>query len=184
MGLSIVRARLSLEAHQTPLRRFVCCDGGPEGAMDAQRYIRGLNIRRHADDSEIMLIVVEGATAYADTVLGFCEYGVASETADDEPGFYQISYIATALESRGKHLGDLLLAAVLNRLRDDAFRTGRTPFVLTQIDPRNKPSIALFRRFGFSDEGEDSEDPAYHFWSLEFTPESSGEHIVSSLVWL
>ena len=71
MGLSIVRARLCSEAHQTALRRFVCCDGGPEWAMDAQRYIRGLNIRRHADDSEIMLIVVEGATAYADTVLGF-----------------------------------------------------------------------------------------------------------------
>lgn len=184
MGLSIVRERLCSEAHQTALRRFVCCDGGPEWAMDAQRYIRDLNIRRHADDSEIMLLVVAGASEYTDRVLGFCEYGAAAETTDDEPGFYQISYIATALETRGKHMGDLLLAAVLDRLRDDAFRTGRTPFVVTQIDPRNKPSAALFRRFGFADEGEDPEDPGYHYWSLEFEPAMREDRIISSLAWL
>lgn len=184
MKLSVVMERPCTEAHQTALRHFVCCDGGPEWAMDAQRYIRDLNIRKHSGDSEIMLLVVAGDSEYTDKVLGFCEYGAAAETADGEPGFYQISYIATSFEVRGKHLGDLLLAAVLDRLRDDAFRTGRTPFVVTQIDPRNEPSIALFRRFGFSDEGGDPEDPEYHYWSLEFEPAEKDDLLVSSLVQL
>lgn len=55
------------------------------------------------------------------------------------------------------------------RLRDDAWRSNRTPLVLTQVDPRNKPSMDLFSRFGFVDEGPDPNDPEYHLLSLEFT---------------
>ena len=55
------------------------------------------------------------------------------------------------------------------RLRDDAWRSNRTPLVLTQVDPRNKPSMDLFSRFGFVDEEPDPNDPEYHLLSLEFT---------------
>lgn len=55
------------------------------------------------------------------------------------------------------------------RLRDDAWRSNRTPLVLTQVDPRNKPRMDLFSRFGFVDEGPDPNDPEYHLLPLEFT---------------
>ena len=41
--------------------------------------------------------------------------------------------------------------------------------MLTQVDPRNKPSMDLFSRFEFVDEGPDPDDPEYHLLSLEFT---------------
>lgn len=58
---------------------------------------------------------------------------------------------------------------MIMRLRDDAWRSNRTPLVLTQVDPRNKPSMDLFSRFGFMDEGPDPDDPEYHLLPLEFT---------------
>lgn len=58
---------------------------------------------------------------------------------------------------------------MIMRLRDDAGRSNRTPLVLTQVDPRNKPSMDLFSRFEFVDEGPDPDDPEYHLLSLEFT---------------
>ncbi len=91
-------------------------------------------------------------------MVGFCEYGVAVETTDEHEDD-EISYIATALKVRGTHLGDTLLSSVIVRLRDDAWRFNRTPLVLTQVDPRNKPSMDLFTRFGFMDEGPDPDDP-------------------------
>ena len=102
-------------------------------------------------------------------MVGFCEYGVGVETTKEHEGIYQISYIATALKVRGQHLGDTLLTSVIMRLRDDAWRSNRTPLVLTQVDPRNKPSMDLFSRFGFVDEGPDPNDLEYHLLSLEFT---------------
>ncbi|TCF48715.1 hypothetical protein MCC10108_2030 [Bifidobacterium longum subsp. longum] len=114
-------------------------------------------------------------------MVGFCEYGVAVETTDEHEGVYQISYIATALKVRGTHLGDTLLSSVIVRLRDDAWRFNRTPLVLTQVDPRNKPSMDLFTRFGFMDEGPDPDDPEYHLLSLEFTPQERGNYFGSTL---
>ena len=99
------------------------------------------------------LLVVSGDIPLHDEVAGFCEYGVGVETTKEHEGIYQISYIATALKVRGQHLGDTLLTSVIMRLRDDAWRSNRTPLVLTQVDPRNKPSMDLFSRFGFVDEG-------------------------------
>lgn len=58
---------------------------------------------------------------------------------------------------------------MIMRFRDDAWRSNRTPLVLTQVDPRNKPSMDLFSRFGFVDEGPDPDDPEYHLPPLEFT---------------
>lgn len=58
---------------------------------------------------------------------------------------------------------------MIMRLRDDAWRSNRTPLVLTQVDPRNRPSMDLFSRFGFMDEGPDPDDPEYHLPPLEFT---------------
>ena len=43
------------------------------------------------------------------------------------------------------------------------------------MDPRNKPSMDLFTRFGFMDEGPDPDDPEYHLLSLEFTPQERGK---------
>ena len=70
---------------------------------------------------------------------------------------------------------------MIMRLRDDAWRSNRTPLVLTQVDPRNKPSMDLFSRFGFVDEGPDPNDPEYHLLSLEFTPQERGNYFGSTL---
>lgn len=126
----------------------------PEWAMDPQRYIRGLCARKTPTGVMRTLLVVSGDIPLHDEVVGFCEYGVGVETTKEHEGIYQISYIATALKVRGQHLGDTLLTSVIMRLRDDAWRSNRTPLVLTQVDPRNKPSMDLFSRFGFVDEGQ------------------------------
>ncbi len=154
MGLKLVIERECSRDHQTALRQFLCCEpGGPEWAMDPQRYIRDLSVRKTPKGIMRTLLVVSGDIPLHDDVVGFCEYGVAVETTDEHEGVYQISYIATALKVRGTHLGDTLLSSVIVRLRDDAWRFNRTPLVLTQVDPRNKPSMDLFTRFGFMDEG-------------------------------
>lgn len=175
MGLKLVIERECSRDHQTALRQFLCCEpGGPEWAMDPQRYIRDLSVRKTPKGIMRTLLVVSGDIPLHDDVVGFCEYGVAVETTDEHEGVYQISYIATALKVRGTHLGDTLLSSVIVRLRDDAWRFNRTPLVLTQVDPRNKPSMDLFTRFGFMDEGPDPDDPEYHLLSLEL-PRRSAE---------
>ena len=52
----------------------------------------------------------------------------------------------------------------------DAARHGRTPYVLTQIDPRNEASVHLFSGAGFENEGRDENDPEFDIWSKEFEP--------------
>lgn len=164
------------------LRRFVCCESGaPEWAMEPQRYIRGLNVRKTPAHVLRTLLVVSGTVSTNDDVVGFCEYGVAVETTPENEGVYQISYIATALKVRGTHLGDTLLAAVLMHLRDDAWHFRRTPLVVTQVVPDNESSMNLFTHFGFVDEGPDPDDPEYHLLSLEFTPQDRGDYFGSTL---
>ncbi len=163
MGLKLVIERECSRDHQTALRQFLCCEpGGPEWAMDPQRYIRDLSVRKTPKGIMRTLLVVSGDIPLHE-------------------GVYQISYIATALKVRGTHLGDTLLSSVIVRLRDDAWRFNRTPLVLTQVDPRNKPSMDLFTRFGFMDEGPDPDDPEYHLLSLEFTPQERGNYFGSTL---
>ena len=123
MGLKLVIERECSRDHQTALRQFLCCEpGGPEWAMDPQRYIRDLSVRKTPKGIMRTLLVVSGDIPLHDDVVGFCEYGVAVETTDEHEGVYQISYIATALKVRGTHLGDTLLSSVIVRLRDDAWR--------------------------------------------------------------
>lgn len=124
MGLKLVIERECSRDHQTALRQFLCCEpGGPEWAMDPQRYIRDLSVRKTPKGIMRTLLVVSGDIPLHDDVVGFCEYGVAVETTDEHEGVYQISYIATALKVRGTHLGDTLLSSVIVRLRDDAWRS-------------------------------------------------------------
>ena len=125
MGLKLVIERECSRDHQTALRQFLCCEpGGPEWAMDPQRYIRDLSVRKTPKGIMRTLLVVSGDIPLHDDVVGFCEYGVAVETTDEHEGVYQISYIATALKVRGTHLGDTLLSSVIVRLRDDACLAG------------------------------------------------------------
>ena len=150
MNLNLVIERECSRDHQTALRQFLCCKpGDPEWAMDPQRYIRGLCVRKTPTGVMRTLLVVSGDIPLHDEVVGFCEYGVGVETTNEH--------------------GDTLLTSVIMRLRDDAWRSNRTPLVLTQVDPRNKPSMDLFSRFGFVDEGPDPNDLEYHLLSLEFT---------------
>lgn len=117
MGLKLVIERECSRDHQTALRQFLCCEpGGPEWAMDPQRYIRDLSVRKTPKGIMRTLLVVSGDIPLHDDVVGFCEYGVAVETTDEHEGVYQISYIATALKVRGTHLGDTLLSSVIVRL--------------------------------------------------------------------
>ncbi|KFI97862.1 N-acetyltransferase [Bifidobacterium stellenboschense] len=183
-ALKLVIERECSSDHRFALRRFVCCEpGGPEWAMDPQRYIRGLNVRRQPSDITRTLLVVAGADRSQDDVVGFSEYGVAVETTPEHEGVYQIAYIATALKTRGTHLGDLMLSAVLMHISDDAWRFNRTPLVLAQVDPRNKPSMQLFSRFGFTDEGPDPDDTEYRILALEFTPQEHGPYLASTLAY-
>lgn len=126
MGLKLVIERECSRDHQTALRQFLCCEpGGPEWAMDPQRYIRDLSVRKTPKGIMRTLLVVSGDIPLHDDVVGFCEYGVAVETTDEHEGVYQISYIATALKVRGTHLGDTPLSSVIVRLRDDAWSLPR-----------------------------------------------------------
>ena len=66
------------------LRQFLCCEpGGPEWAMDPQRYIRDLSVRKTPKGIMRTLLVVSGDIPLHDDVVGFCEYGVAVETTDE-----------------------------------------------------------------------------------------------------
>lgn len=58
----------------------------------------------------------------------------------------------------------------LRWMANDAARHGRTPYVLTQIDPRNEASVHLFSGAGFENEGRDENDPEFDIWSKEFEP--------------
>ncbi len=123
MGLKLVIERECSRDHQTALRQFLCCEpGGPEWAMDPQRYIRDLSVRKTPKGIMRTLLVVSGDIPLHDDVVGFCEYGVAVGTTDEHEGVYQISYIATALKVRGTHLGDTLLSSVIVRLRVHTIR--------------------------------------------------------------
>lgn len=101
-------------------------------------------------------------------IVGFCEFGY--DPAAPESSGYAISFIATALSERGRHLGAILLDCALRWMANDAARHGRTPYVLTQIDPRNEASVHLFSGAGFENEGRDENDPEFDIWSKEFEP--------------
>lgn len=148
---------------QLAVRRFVCCGtGAPEYAMDVQRYIRGLNLRKDPGDSvQRMVLCCEGMP----DILAFCEFGWI-EQADS----YAISFLATALSEQRRGLGFLLLATVLRWVGNDSAVTGRDNYIMTQIDPRNQASVRLFQSLGFEDEGVDEDDPGYHIWSRRFEP--------------
>ena len=84
MGLKLVIERECSRDHQTALRQFLCCEpGGPEWAMDPQRYIRDLSVRKTPKGIMRTLLVVSGDIPLHDDVVGFCEYGVAVETTDE-----------------------------------------------------------------------------------------------------
>lgn len=89
MGLKLVIERECSRDHQTALRQFLCCEpGGPEWAMDPQRYIRDLSVRKTPKGILRTLLVVSGDIPLHDDVVGFCEYGVAVETTDEHEGVY------------------------------------------------------------------------------------------------
>ena len=61
MGLKLVIERECSRDHQTALRQFLCCEpGGPEWAMDPQRYIRDLSVRKTPKGIMRTLLVVSG----------------------------------------------------------------------------------------------------------------------------
>lgn len=91
MGLKLVIERECSRDHQTALRQFLCCEpGGPEWAMDPQRYIRDLSVRKTPKGIMRTLLVVSGDIPLHDDVVGFCEYGVAVETTDEHSGGFYI----------------------------------------------------------------------------------------------
>lgn len=107
MGLKLVIERECSRDHQTALRQFLCCEpGGPEWAMDPQRYIRDLSVRKTPKGIMRTLLVVSGDIPLHDDVVGFCEYGVAVETTDD-PEYHLLSLEFTPQE-RGNYFGSTL----------------------------------------------------------------------------
>ncbi len=153
----MISSRICGPGDQLAVRRFVCCEtGAPEYAMDVQRYIRGLDLKGNTDDVLRMALYCEGNL----DILAFCEFGWIGSTDS-----YAISYIATALAEQCNGLGVMLLATVLRWVGNDSVITGRDPYIMTQIDPRNRASMRLFEACGFSDEGVDEDDAEYHIWS-------------------
>lgn len=166
MRIAIVTSRLCDSGDQLALRRFVCCEpNGPEYAMDVQRYIRGLRVK---DEPGMYRMVLQYGETPNAPIVGFCEFGY--DPAAPESSGYAISFIATALSECGRHLGAILLDCALRWMANDAARHGRTPYVLTQIDPRNEASVHLFSGAGFENEGRDENDPEFDIWSKEFEP--------------
>lgn len=133
--------------------------------MDVQRYIRGLRVK---DEPGMYRMVLQYGETPNAPIVGFCEFGY--DPAAPESSGYAISFIATALSERGRHLGAILLDCALRWMANDAARHGRTPYVLTQIDPRNEASVHLFSGAGFENEGRDENDPEFDIWSKEFEP--------------
>lgn len=133
--------------------------------MDVQRYIRDLRVK---DEPGLYRMILQYGETPGAPIVGFCEFGY--DPASPQTSGYAISFIATALSEHGRHLGAVLLDCVLRWMGNDAAHTGREPYVLTQIDPRNTASIHLFSDLGFEDEGPDEDDPEYHIWSKTFTP--------------
>lgn len=132
--------------------------------MDVQRYIRGINLSKVYPGIYRMVLYSEGQPG----IYGFCEFGYDEDAGLDSG--YAISFIATAMTFRGKGIGRLLLDSVLRWMANDAAMTGRSPYVATQIDRRNKRSADLFLDLGFDNEGADTEDPDYDVWAKEFLP--------------
>lgn len=62
---------------------------------------------------------------------------------------------------------------VLDDIAMDAYRTGRNPVIITQIDHRNAASARLFSSRGFHDDGVDPDDMGFHIWSREVEPRES-----------
>lgn len=166
MKIAIVTSRLCTPDDQLALRRFVCCEpGAPEYAMDVQRYIRDLRVK---DEPGMYRMVLQYGETPAAPIIGFCEFGY--DPASDDSSGYAISFIAIAADVQGKGLGTVLLDGVLRWMANDSARHGRSPYVLTQIDPRNTASSRLFASSGFESEGLDEDDPEYCIWSRTFEP--------------
>lgn len=170
MRLAMVESRLCNSDDQHVLRRFQCTEpGSPEYAMEVQRYIRDIDVRKTPDWCTRMILDIEGTSS----ILAFCEFGVVIETTPEQEGAYAISYIARELSMRGMGLGSLILEAALRYMANDAASYDRTPYVMTQIAPANTASIKLFSDHGFVNEGTDPDDPDYEIWSKEFSPEKT-----------
>ena len=165
MNLNLVIERECSRDHQTALRQFLCCKpGDPEWAMDPQDIYAVSACARPRPELCARFL------PYPGTFPCMMKWSASANTvsARKPPRSTKVVHRHRA-EGTGQHLGDTLLASVIMRLRDDAWRSNRTPLVLTQVDPRNKPSMDLFSRFGFVDEGPDPNDLEYHLLSLEFT---------------
>ncbi len=110
---------------------------GPTG------YIRGLSVRKTPTGVMRTLLVVSGEIPLHDEVAGSANTVSAWKPPGARrhlPDFvhrHRAEGTGATSPRHAAHLG-------IMRLRDDAWRSNRTPLVLTQVDPRNKPSMDLF----------------------------------------
>ncbi|WEV64187.1 N-acetyltransferase [Bifidobacterium sp. ESL0732] len=138
--------------------------------MEPQRHILDLKHKdfRKNDAPTRTILVTPGNTE----IFAYCEYGYTG-VEESSSGAYAISWIARSVKYDQYRLGDQLLGIVLDDIAVDAFHRGRTPLVVTQIDPRNTSSIHLFAGRGFHDDGIDPDDSGFHIWSSALEPHDS-----------
>jgi ribosomal-protein-alanine N-acetyltransferase len=111
----------------------------------------------HEEDFERPWSAEEFASLLAqDTVFGFCARAMGRAKAPPA-GFVlarlaggegEILTLAVARSHRGQGLGRQLMEAVMRRLYAD-----RAEVLFLEVDERNRPAIALYRRLGFAEVG-------------------------------
>ncbi|WEV53507.1 hypothetical protein [Bifidobacterium sp. ESL0704] len=95
-------------------------------------------------------------------IWSFVWFGIVGGTKKDSMGTYMVGYIARALDAKGCHFGDSTLKHALSVMQRNQEKTGRDAVIGARVDPDNKSSMALFKRHGFADTGQDPEALEYH----------------------
>lgn len=135
-----------------------------EWELEVQSTIRGFRKCSNPESQWAHICVKPGMRDELDTIYSFVWFGIVNGTKRDADGNYIIGYIARSLDAATCKFGDFTLKHALRILKEDQKRTNRDAAVGARIDPRNQPSMNLFKRNGFTDEGEDDNALPYHRW--------------------
>ena len=134
--------------------------------LDVQNTIR--NFRSYDTDCQWAQIAVVPDANQDERIIAFVWFGILDGTKTNSDGQYIIGYIARSLETKRCKMGRAALKRALRILRNDYEDSLKRPGgprldgITARIDPENKNSIALFKSFGFIDDGQDEDATAFN----------------------
>jgi ribosomal protein S18 acetylase RimI-like enzyme len=134
-----------------------------EWELEVQSLIRNFH-KPNPSKEWAHLCVKTGTARKPEVIYSFVWFGIVGGKKTDSEGVYTIGYIARSLEAFDCHFGDMTLRHAITIIEEDCSKTGRDPFIGTEINTHNQASIKLFSRNGFDDMGETENDPSYHRW--------------------